>query len=113
MKSRDTVALSALRSALAAIDNAEAADLSTAPAPVAGTIAGGAFGLGAGEVDRIRLSGGQVEALLRGEVSARRISADDYDYDYDRFGQPDRVSRLRAEAEILATAIAPSDPTGT
>lgn len=54
MKARDAVAVSALRSALAAIDNAEAVDAAQAPPPtvVDSDIACSVGGLLAGEVER-------------------------------------------------------------
>lgn len=53
---RQTHAVAALRVALAAIDNAEAAGPSAAPPLQHGVIAGGVAGLGAGEVPRKMLS---------------------------------------------------------
>jgi hypothetical protein len=61
MKARDTVAVKALRSALSAIDNAEAADPADADDVQLGVIAGGVAGLGAGEVARRQLSADEVD----------------------------------------------------
>ena len=52
LKARDAVAVSALRSALAAIENAGAVDPGHAPPPGSGPIAGAVDGLGAAEVER-------------------------------------------------------------
>jgi uncharacterized protein YqeY len=101
IRSRDPVVVAALRSALGAIDNAEAPDLSQAPGPgvshprLAGTVAG----LGAGEVDRRRLTEANIEDIVRTEIADRAAAA----RDYHRAGRADRAERLRREAEILAS----------
>jgi uncharacterized protein len=64
-KERDAVRTSALRSALAAIDNAETPDGAQLDAQAGGTIAGG---LGAAEVTRRRLTDEQIRTLLRTEI---------------------------------------------
>ena len=129
MRARDRLAVAALRSALAAIDNAEAADPPRAPpgprppepagtgvghadaagpgvgAPGAGavdghpTLAGTVAGLGATEVERRRLSQAQMEEIVRAEVADREAAA----VDYERAGQLDHAERLRGEAEVLAS----------
>ena len=98
MKARDASAVSALQSALGAIDNAEAPDASEAPAVQPGVIAGGVAGLGAGEVVRRALSEPEVEAILRGEISERQSEATDR----ERTGHHDRAAALLAEAAALA-----------
>ena len=101
MKRRDAIATSALRSALAAIDNAEAVGLTHAPAPSpSGTIAGAIGGLCAAEVPRRELGGDELAAILDAEINQRRVAADDY----ARRGAHDRAARLRAEADALAAA---------
>jgi uncharacterized protein len=110
LKSRDMVAVSALRSALGAIDNATA--VPAAPAAPAGPaaaasassphIAGAATGLGATEAERRRLSDDDVSAIVRAEVTERQAAA----RDYERAGHTDRAGRLRREANILAAALA-------
>jgi uncharacterized protein YqeY len=104
IKGRDAVAVAALRSALAAIDNAEA----VAPPPgltaeatharLAGTVAG----MGAAEAERRALSEAQVEEIVQGEVDERRTAADAY----ERAGRPDQAGRLRAEADVLGGHLA-------
>jgi uncharacterized protein YqeY len=103
MKARDTTAVSALRSALGAIDNAEAPDVSEAPAAQPGVIAGGVAGLGAGEVARRALSDSEVEAIVRGEITDRQSEA----ADRERTGHHDRAAALRAEAAALARVLGP------
>jgi hypothetical protein len=83
LKARDTIATSALRSALAAIDNAGA--VPPAPAPpagtasshVAGAVAGAVAGLGAGEAERRRLTEAEVQELVRAEIADRQAAARD------------------------------------
>ena len=92
--------VAALRSALAAIANAEAV---TPPAEVAQptshpNVAGSFSGFGAAEAERRTLSEAQVEGIVRTEVVERLSAA----VSYERVGRGDRVERLRAEAEILA-----------
>jgi len=106
MKTHDKIAVTALRSALAAIDNAEAAEPSDAPAIQHGAIAGGVVGLGAGEVPRRVLSGGEVAEILRARIAEWRAAADDY----ERSAHQDQATRLRAEADIVAHLLADPDP---
>jgi len=96
MKARDPIAVAALRSAVAAIDNAEAVD---APRPDPGQPA--LIGLGAAEVERRRLTVAQMEDIVRAEAADRQVAASDY----DRAGRPDQAERLRAEAGVLARVI--------
>lgn len=99
IKARDPVAVSALRSGLAAIANAEAVDAASMQPSITdeSEFAGAVLGLGAGEVARRELSEADVRAILRTEVSDRTGAADDY----ERLGQPEHAARLRAEAEFL------------
>jgi uncharacterized protein len=95
LKARDVVAVSALRSALAAIENAGAVDASHVPPSNSGPIAGAVAGLGASEVERRPVD---VHAVVAAEVEQRRVAAREY-ADLDR---PDHAERLRAEADVLA-----------
>lgn len=97
MKRRDSVTTSAARSALAAIDNAEAPDVASAPAVEHGAIAGGVAGLGRGEVSRRQLSADELVAIVSREVSDRRAAATHY----RDVGMADRADTLDAEAEVL------------
>ena len=103
LRARDTTAASALRSALAAIDNAGA--VPQVPAPAAGTgsphVAGAVAGLGAGEAERRRLTEADVVAIVHAEVAEREAAA----RDYDRAGHPDQAGRLRREADVLTLAL--------
>ncbi len=104
LRARDRAATSALRSALAAIDNASAAPAEPAPA-VAGSphFAGAAAGLGAGEVPRRGLTPGEAEQIVRAEIAEREAAA----AGYERAGHCEQASRLRQEASVLASALAP------
>ena len=122
MKACDQPAVTALRSALAAIDNAEAVDTAKAPAAEAagavdtipaagdpagaGRIAGSAVGVGAAEVERRALTPAETEAIVRGEVAERRTAA----HAYERAGLSGRAERLRAEADVLSAHL--DDPGG-
>ena len=116
MKARDKRAVAALRSTLAAIDNAEAIDVTevspTGGRPPAaeeippagagrpaeeGRIAGAALGVGAAEVERRALTAAETEAIVRREVAERRSAA----HEYERAGRSPHAERLRAEAELL------------
>ena len=111
MKARDGAAVTALRSALAAIDNAEAVEpapgrslLAAGHADLAGTVAG----LGAAEVERRHLQEAEVEQIVQAEVADRRAAADAY----ERAGQAERAGRLRAEADVLSSHLGGPAPGG-
>ena len=103
LRGRDTTTTSALRSALAAIDNASAVAAAHAPAVGASSphFAGAAAGLGAAEAQRRRLTEAQVEEIVRGEVAERQSAA----RDYDQAGHADQADRLRREADVLMSAL--------
>jgi uncharacterized protein YqeY len=105
MKARDRRAVAALRSTLAAIDNAEAVDVTQVPPAGGGQpageggIAGAALGVGAAEVERRTLAAAEMEAIVRREVAERQTAAQAY----ERAGQAPPAQGLRAEAELLGT----------
>jgi hypothetical protein len=101
MKDRDRVATAALRSALAAIDNAEAVDLSSAPRAQPGRIAGGVVGVGAGEVARRRITDDDVRAIVGNAIVEREAAA----AQYDTLHRHDDADRLRREAAILSAQL--------
>jgi uncharacterized protein YqeY len=113
MRERDTVAMSALRSALGAIANAEAVPLPEAfgrtlpgaPPPVPPSenmpIAGSVAGLGGAEIDRRMLTDDEATAIAAAEAADRRAAA----RDYQAAGHADRAGRLRREAQAIEAAL--------
>ena len=103
LKARDAGTVSALRSAMSAIGNAEAVD--PGPARAAGTgsvhIAGAVAGLGAGEAKRRRLTEADVAAIVRQEAAEREAAAGDY----ERAGQTAKAARLREGAQTLMATL--------
>lgn len=100
MKARDRTAVSALRSTLSAIDNAEAVDR---PAGVDRGLAieQSAVGVGATEVARRELSDDDVEHIVRAEIAERETAA----AGYAESGRVEPAERLRAEAAVLTALI--------
>jgi uncharacterized protein len=124
MKARDRPAMSALRSALAAIDNAEAVDpahgwsdgLAGDPGPAgreaadtgAGVVdaghpgfAGTVAGVGATEAERRSLSPAQMEDIVRAEIEDREVAA----AALERAGRREPAERLRAEVRVLLSHV--------
>ncbi|MFD9962423.1 GatB/YqeY domain-containing protein [Amycolatopsis sp. NPDC058986] len=97
IKDRDRVAIAALRSALAAIENAEAIPVEQSQKVSGEHVAGAAVGLGAAEVERRHLTEDDVREIVAREVGERTASA----AEYERLGRGDDADRLRAEADVL------------
>jgi uncharacterized protein YqeY len=112
LKARDRVAITALRSALAAIDNAEAVpldhtlDAGHPPDNVTGNehVAGSAAGLGAAEAERRHLTEADLRSIVEDEVRERSVAAEEY----EQFGRNKFAERLRAEAEVLSRYLRPT-----
>ncbi len=107
MTERDMATVRVVRSAIGAIDNAEAVD-TTVPADqidVSSRIAGAVAGAGASEARRRELTDADVTAVLHAEIAERRVAADEY----DATGEPgaDRAALLRAEADTLERLLEP------
>ena len=102
-RARQPHAVSVLRDTLAAIDNAEAADLSAAPLAQPGVIAGGVSGLGAGEVARRVLSAEEVAAVIERELHERRDAA----ATWTRLGRHEEAGVLTAQLEVIAALMDP------
>jgi hypothetical protein len=102
---RATAAITALRSALAAIDNAESVPAEHLPTSVAGNehVAGAAVGLGAAEVERRHLTEADVRSIVEKEAADRVAAADEY----ERLGRLDLAENLRAEADVLHRHLRP------
>jgi uncharacterized protein YqeY len=102
LRTRDPIAVSALRSALSAISNAEAVGGPPAVARASSPhIAGAAAGVGGGEARRRDLSAADIDQIVQAEISERRQAASAY----ERSGHGTRAERLRAEASVLASAL--------
>jgi hypothetical protein len=97
MKAKDTIAISALRSVLSALDNASAVPASTVAAPV--------FGRN-GDVPRRDLSDTDCQSIINAEVSARAVAAEEY----ARLGRDDAAARLRAEQAVVERYVRSSVP---
>jgi uncharacterized protein len=96
-KERDAIRVSALRSALSAIDNAETPDTGHLDVPTGGAIAGSVSGLGAAEVPRRVLTDAQIRTLLRTDVDDRMMAAEQM----DAGGHSEPATAVRAEAAVL------------
>ena len=107
-KDRDQTRVSALRSALSTIDNAETpgADTSDKAQPDRatsdGAIAGATTGLGSTEVARRQLTDAQIRGLLRAEVDERLRAAEQLADN----GAEDRAAAVRSEADVLTAVLA-------
>jgi uncharacterized protein YqeY len=87
MKARDQPAVRALRSALAAIENAAAVPPGDS--------------LGATEVPRREQDAAEVDRIVRSEISERLDAADAY----EKWGKAGEAERKRAEARALQTHV--------
>jgi uncharacterized protein YqeY len=96
MREHDAVAVSAVRAALAAVDNAAAPELD--PADLRGTsIEQSATGVGVRELDRLPLSDDDVRRIVAGEIEDRLAAA----ATYDAVTGSDRADDLRRGAAVL------------
>jgi uncharacterized protein len=104
MRDRDQAATAAVRSALAAIANAETVDPGTQP-PATGSLhfAGAAAGLGATEAPRKVLTEAEIRQIVNTEIADRQGAASQY----ERGGHAGRAERLRAEIGALQAALRP------
>jgi hypothetical protein len=99
LKARDPDALAALRTALAAIDNAEAVQApDTGPPTASPHIAGARSGPGSTEVARQRLPLGELHNILRDQIAEHTREADRY----QALGQDSAAQRLLRQARTLA-----------
>ncbi|OLT45395.1 hypothetical protein BJF85_19080 [Saccharomonospora sp. CUA-673] len=98
MKARDKGAMAALRSALGAIDNAEAVQAEAAPDTASENVAGAVAGVGTADVTRRELTAGDMADIVRGAVDERQATA----AEYDELGQREAADAMRYEATVLA-----------
>lgn len=96
MRARDAAAVSALRSALAALDNAEAVPMAEAEL-LSAAVEGSPVGVGVTEAARRELSESAVAGIVRAEAAERLEAA----AQLPAPAHADRVARLRAEAAVL------------
>ena len=102
-RARDADSVSMLRETIAAIENAEAPDISvagyllTTPAGQSEVIAGAVDGAGAGEIARRVLSPEEVAGIIERELVERRAAADSY----ASLGRHDEADVLRLQADML------------
>ena len=100
MKARDRVAVAAIRSALAAVSNAEAVPVDTVPR--AGAVEEAALGAGAADAPRRDLSEDDVRAVVVLEVEERDRAA----VEMAGHGRHEDAERLTAEADVLRAFLA-------
>ena len=114
MKARDAVAVSALRSTLAAIANAEAIPVPEASVPSLGTpaaanqyIAGSAPGLAATEAGRREVTEEEAVTIAETEAAERQAAAREYQAARQAGapGATDRADRLLREARAIRSAL--------
>jgi hypothetical protein len=99
LKARDADALAALRTAIAAIDNAQAVPApGTKPSATSAHVAGARSGPGSTEAARQQLSLSELRQILLGQIADHTREADRY----DALGQADAAERLRRQARTLA-----------
>jgi uncharacterized protein len=105
LKARQPDAVAALRTAIAAIDNAEAVAAPDTSAPATSArIAGAHSGVGSAEAPRRRLDSGRVRSILRDQITEHTREADRY----DALGRTDVARRLRDQARLLAQYLRPA-----
>jgi Uncharacterized conserved protein len=93
LRARDRTSMSALRSALSAVDNAESVPTDAR----AGAIEDASVGVGTTEATRRELSAADLRGILQQEVDERETAATEYDRQ-----APERAEQLRAEAAVVA-----------
>jgi uncharacterized protein YqeY len=101
IKHRDRLATAALRSAIAAIDSAEAVPAAQTPSAEAGPVAGSVVGLGVAEAPPQHLTARDVVAVLESEIAERRAAATEV----EAAGDQDRAADLRREADVVEAAL--------
>jgi uncharacterized protein len=103
LKAQDAVAMAALRSAIAAIENAEAVDASAAaPRDTSSEhIAGATAGVGSSDVQRRILSDAEVDAIVGAQIEERSEAA----AQYEKLGRGQEAQKLRREAAVLAAYV--------
>jgi uncharacterized protein YqeY len=102
LRERDKPIAAAMRSAIAALENAEAVPASQGVAPVTSRhVAGGATGVGAAEAERLVLDEATESEILRTEVDSLLEAA----REYESVGRADRAVEARTAANELSTVV--------
>lgn len=96
-RAREPHSVTMLRETIAAIENAEAPDISATPPAQSDVIAGAVDGVGAGEIARRVLSPEDVAVVIERELVERRAAADSY----ASLGRQDEADVLRRQADML------------
>jgi uncharacterized protein YqeY len=106
LKARDLDATNALRSALAAIDNAEAPDADDRLHGVTGDqhTAGSTAGVGTTEIARCHLDESKLRAIIETGIDERMDAAAGYEHS----GHTERAESLRSEADVLRRYLRPA-----
>lgn len=98
MRDRDPETVSALRSVLGALDNAESSGII---APRAGAIEASAVGIGRADAARRELTDADVCHVIQMEIDERRRAAEEY----ARAGRPERVAGIEREIAAIRAAL--------
>ena len=98
VKARESATVRVLRTAIAAIDNAEAPPVEESRGGLDEHVAGASVGVGSSDVDRLELTDSDVRDVLAAERDERLDAARTYDH----LGRIDEAQRLRTEADVLA-----------
>lgn len=102
LRERDRPTAAAIRSAIAALENAEAVPASQGVAPATSRhVAGAAIGIGAAEAERLALDEAEESAILRAEVDGLLEAA----REYESVGHGDRAVEARTAASELSTVV--------
>ena len=102
LRDRDKPIVAALRSAIAALENAEAVPTAPGVAPATSRhVAGAAIGVGAAEAERLALDKATESAILRAEVDGLLEAA----REYESVGHGDRAVEARIAADELSTVV--------
>ena len=102
LRERDKPIASAMRSAIAALENAEAVPASQGVVPATSShVAGAAVGVGAAEAERLALDEATESAILRAEVDGLLDAA----REYESLGHGDRAAEARTAADELSVVV--------
>ncbi|MGJ0118138.1 hypothetical protein ACQ7HM_02925 [Williamsia sp. MIQD14] len=96
MAAGDRPAVAALRSAIAAIDNAQAPPVDDADA--SGPARPGGVGVGSTEIDRLELDENAIRSVLRAERDESLSAA----AQFDALGRSEDAASMRARADVVA-----------